>query len=577
MKRKRKIKSLNRTILSIVLFGYCTVMIVLVCMDTFMISEYQERQRLKKTEAVDNYVKETVDGVDGISKILYDVRVNDDDFKALSRKLSEAQRYSHAYELRESLRGYMMLNKEFHGFYIFYGNDTPPLYQVNNEQIMPEQARRMSITLQQLDKQQEVLTKDWFCLTVEEDIFLVTFCKKGAVSLYGIRNIGDAEHMISEESERKPEICLIENGMVLTDREVAEQYDIIHNLAVSKDKTEYHFSGAHIYGRRIENTSLWVCAVFRNTFRDYMNVSQIILLFLTGCSVIIATGVYLFLEKNLVMPLKSLRIEMEKVRNETVKNVPIMDLDFAELREMNETLCEMVAKLEEQKTLVYDAYIEKQKARLQYLQLQIQPHFYLNGLKTLNALVMEQQMNEAQTLILSLSEHLRYLLQAEKEVISLQQEIAFSENYINVRQQMTGRCIQYHIEAEEAACGYSVPMLSIQTFVENSIKYGKTGSNNIALFISVSVSVLEIEDEIYLDIIIKDNGQGYSQEILEEINAEPEAGSKSVGIQNLQRRSQILYKEKAEFMFYNRNGAVSECIFPVEIKRSVKNESTDCR
>ena len=54
------------------------------------------------------------------------------------------------------------------------------------------------------------------------------------------------------------------------------------------------------------------------------------------------------------MPLKSLRTEMEKVRNESVKNVPIMNLDFAELREMNETLCEMVTKLEEQKTLVYD-------------------------------------------------------------------------------------------------------------------------------------------------------------------------------------------------------------------------------
>ena len=576
MKRKRKMKSLNRTILSIVLFGYCTVMIVLVCMDIFMISAYQERQCLKKTEAVDNYIKETAAGVDGISKILYDIRVNDDDFKALSGNLSEAQRYSHAYELRESLRGYMMLNKEFHGFYIFYGNGTP-LYQVNNEQIMPEQARRMSITLQQLDKQQEVLAKDWFCLTVEEDIFLVTFCKKGAVSLYGIRNIGDAEHMISEESERKAEICLIENGMILTNKETAERYDMSRNIAVSKDKTEYHFSGAHIYGKRVDNTALWVCAVFRNTFQDYVNVSQIFLLFLTGCAIVIAAGIYLFLKKNLVMPLKSLRTEMEKVRNESVKNVPIMNLDFAELREMNETLCEMVTKLEEQKTLVYDAYIEKQKARLQYLQLQIQPHFYLNGLKTLNALVMEQQMDEAQTLILSLSEHLRYLLQAEKEVISLQQEIAFSENYINVRQQMTGRCIQYQLDVEETAYGYNVPMLSVQTFVENSIKYGKTGGTSIALFIRVSVSVLEIEDEIYLDIIIKDNGQGYSPEILEEINAEPEAGSKSVGIQNLQRRSQILYKGKAEFMFYNRNGAVSECIFPAEIKRSVKNEGTDCR
>lgn len=61
---------------------------------------------------------------------------------------------------------------------------------------------------------------------------------------------------------------------------------------------------------------------------------------------------------------------------------------------------------------------------------------------------------------------------------------------------------------------------------------------------------------------MKDNGQGYGKEILDEINGQTETGKKNIGINNLKRRCQILYGGKVEFTFYNSNGAVSEMIFP---------------
>ena len=59
---------------------------------------------------------------------------------------------------------------------------------------------------------------------------------------------------------------------------------------------------------------------------------------------------------------------------------------FEELEQVNETLEVMVSEIKKQKLLFYEQTIEKQKAQLQYLQLQLKPHFYLNGLKTLNVL-----------------------------------------------------------------------------------------------------------------------------------------------------------------------------------------------
>ncbi|MDO5541076.1 MAG: histidine kinase [Eubacteriales bacterium] len=575
MKSHKKILSLNRTIVAMMLFGYCTLMILLVCMDCFLIYGYQESRRLKKEQAVDYYVQKTLDGMDKIRKVLYDVYMNDEDFERLSQNLSEAQKYSHAWELRESLKGNMLVDGGLHGFYIFYGNGTYPLYQINNGQVTPEQGSRLCTALQQLGNRQETVFRNWFCVTMDESVFLVISYKKGAVTVYGIRNIGDAGRVIEADAQRDTQICLVDNGTALLNKDLAEKFDIVSRISAAEGKTDYVSSENHIYGEEIGNTSLWVCAVYKNAFQDYMNIPQIFLLILTACSVVLAFAVYLFLKKNLMMPLEGLRDEMDKIRRDQVKNVPIMDLRFTELREMNETLQEMVTKLEHQRVLTYDAYIEKQKARMQYLQIQMQPHFYLNGLKTLNALVLEKQTGKVQTLLISLSEHLRYLLQVENEMTALRQELDFTENYVNLRNQMTGRTIQFLIEAALGTENCMVPMLTIQTFVENSIKYAKTGSNNIALIIKARVSVLSTEEGDYLDIIVSDNGQGYPQEVLKEINKEPKVGTKCVGIQNLKRRCQILYGAKAEFAFCNKDGAVSECILP-GIQEERQDESINC-
>lgn len=570
MKTGKKTLSLNNTIVGIVLFGYSTLMILLVCMDFFLIAGYQENRRVEKIEALESYVQKAADDMDRIRTLLYDIYMNDEDFKQLSQSTNAAKQYSHAYELRESLKGHMMLDEGLHGFYIFCGNGIYPLYQVNNSEVTAEQGSRLCTALHQLESQQDTAFRNWFCVTMDENVFQVSAYKKGMVTVYGIRNIVNTGSNIGTEAQRTAQMCLIDNRSVLSNKEMAVKCDLVTHVSEAKNQVDYISSGYHIYGEKIGNTSLWVCVVYKNTFQDYMNIPQVFLLVLTGCSVLLAVGVYRFLRRNLMMSLKNLCSEMDKVRNDMVQNVPIMDLRFTELKEMNETMQEMVTKLEHQRLLTYDAFIEKQKARMQYLQLQMQPHFYLNGLKTMNALVLEHQTDKVQSLILSLSEHLRYLLQAEREMVNLKQELDFTENYVNVRRQMTGRTIQCVMTVEEQSCDYEVPMLAIQTFVENSIKYAKTGSSNTALIMYIKVSVLDTEEGNYLDIIVSDNGQGYPKEILKEINGETKAGTRSVGIQNLKRRCQILYEERAEFTFYNDDGAVSECILPGTVRKEEK-------
>ena len=167
------------------------------------------------------------------------------------------------------------------------------------------------------------------------------------------------------------------------------------------------------------------------------------------------------------------------------------------------------------------------------MQLQLKPHFYLNGLKTLNALVLEKKTEKMQNLILNLSTHLRYLLQSERELVFLKEEVEFTENYVEMQKNITGRLMTCEIIVDPKLQEWKIPVLSIQTFVENSVKYAKTGSNQIPLEIKVRAEQLTVEDKEYLDLAISDNGQGYPEEMLDELNGDVSETTQHVGINNL--------------------------------------------
>lgn len=74
---------------------------------------------------------------------------------------------------------------------------------------------------------------------------------------------------------------------------------------------------------------------------------------------------------------------------------------------------------------------------------------------------------------------------------------------------MTGRPVLYEVMAEPCTMEWMVPTLIAHTFVENSVKYAHLGGGSIPLEIEVTAACLETEDGTYLDLIVRDNGQGY--------------------------------------------------------------------
>lgn len=561
MKRRQKPLYLNRAISMIVMVGYSAFLILMLIMDWYLIREYQYESRKTEQTALNSYIDKTQDYMDRIDRQLYDIYANDENFQALQKKENDIDEFGHAYELKETLNKRMLAEENMSGFFIFYDNRQKSWYYTNLAKVRAEQTTDIKeLLLRHLENDGKM--RSWISLTVDGDTNLATYYEKERVAVFGIHSMKNVEQELQESMGKEVSVILLDGGVPLKNGELSKELKLDNTIQSYSDTFQIKKGRYQVYGRRIPNMDLWVCTAYPVNIWSVMTVQQLFLLILTGISILAVCMMFRFVRREVVHPLHQLTSTMNTIREGGSREVPQMDVRFYEIQEVNDTLGEMVKELEKQKLLVYEEIIEKQKAQMQYLQLQLKPHFYLNGLKTLNALAMENQTEKMQELILNLSAHLRYLLQTERELVPLHMELEFVENYVNMQKHITGRPVSCQITRDGEVDSWLVPVLAVHTFVENSIKYARLGSSTVPLEIQVSASLLSTEEGQFLDLIVQDNGQGYPDEILDEINGDAAVGKRCVGINNIKRRCRILYGEKAEYSFANFDGALSELIIP---------------
>jgi two-component system sensor histidine kinase YesM len=87
-----------------------------------------------------------------------------------------------------------------------------------------------------------------------------------------------------------------------------------------------------------------------------------------------------------------------------------------------------------------------------------------------------------------------------------------------------------------------------------------------------------MEEENMLDIIITDNGNGFKQEVLEQLNEQTpyQYTENNVGIANICQRLFLIYGEKAMLQCNNlEDGAQCEMILPVKVPKEQREEKEE--
>ncbi len=113
------------------------------------------------------------------------------------------------------------------------------------------------------------------------------------------------------------------------------------------------------------------------------------------------------------------------------------------------------------------------ESRLRALRMQLGPHFLFNTMNTIAMLVRRGDNEKAVGMLAGLSDILRYVLEeTPPQEVTLQQELAFIQQYLGIERARFGDRLDITVEAPEATRDCLVPNLVLQPVVENAIRHG---------------------------------------------------------------------------------------------------------
>lgn len=111
-------------------------------------------------------------------------------------------------------------------------------------------------------------------------------------------------------------------------------------------------------------------------------------------------------------------------------------------------------------------------AELRLLKSQLNPHFLFNALNTVRSLIADNPAR-AQQAVTRLATTLRYTLSSrQEELVTLSQELAIVTDYLELESMRFEDRLQIETHVPDAAAGVYIPVMLLQTLVENAVKHG---------------------------------------------------------------------------------------------------------
>lgn len=272
-----------------------------------------------------------------------------------------------------------------------------------------------------------------------------------------------------------------------------------------------------------------------------------------------------FLHKTVITPLNKILDVMNRVTNGDIELRIQHFKSSNEFLILNNTFNNMLDQMHDLRINIYEEQLKKQKAELKQLQLQVNPHFFLNSLNIIYRLAQTQKYDLIQEMSLCLLQYFRYVFKNDITFVRLCDELQHTRNYMRIQELRFPGYLTFQVKADEFLMNVPIPPLIIQSFIENSIKYAFTLDEPLHIYVDVTYE--KIDDAEKVKIVIRDTGKGFSNEILEKIKDEnPIADERGehMGIWIVKKRLRLLYADLASIRFENGDpsGAIVEMILP---------------
>tara|TARA_Y100000815_G_scaffold34431_1_gene28619 strand:+ start:2908 stop:3978 length:1071 start_codon:yes stop_codon:yes gene_type:complete len=210
------------------------------------------------------------------------------------------------------------------------------------------------------------------------------------------------------------------------------------------------------------------------------------------------------------------------------------------------------SKTKKLETKILETQLKLKEQELNYLKMQIHPHFLFNTLNTMYGFALKKA-NETPEMILKLSNLLDYLLyQADKPFVNLIDEINHIEDYIALEEMRFNETLNVTVTKKIESNNIEIaPMLFIP-FVENSFKHGRIKNGKLDVNIDIQATMKYIKFNITNTCA---DFQNYNE---------------GIGLENIKKRLEMLYPNQYDLDISYDNDQFN-VVLVLQLKSSLPN------
>lgn len=496
-----------------------------------------------------------------VEYFMSDMIANDGGFNALRYPLSYVDSYLQVQQLQEKFESVMKTIDSISAFCIISpkSNITNGPFRKN---VSYDEKENIKTYLNQLVKEKgDGAITDWRVQQIGEKYYFLKIMGLGGVYSSCIIDVGNVS-TIEEIGSENSYLVFEENEEILSYQEQMKELGI----RVQEGKTSY-LTGSRrdqfvvMSYSEILNCCLMLVEPYRGIWS--MESLPLIMLLLSVFFVILLLRCYRMLKRDFLNPLEQMVETMEQIGDDGLESRLCVRNQVKEYKKMESTFNAMMDRIKELKILAYVRLIQAQQTELQYYQIQIRPHFFLNCMKNLYAMTAARKYTQMQEMILTLSEYLRAVLKDHDMIVPLEKELDSVRSYVKLQQMSSARPPEYEEDVSPQLLQFGIPPMSLLTFVENSFKYEKSGEGSMQILIKARL-FLDGEEK-FVNITIMDNGEGFPEEVLEILNdPEKRMPGEHMGINNVEQRFSLIYQKPCSFVYSNMNGACVDIFIPLK-------------
>ena len=224
---------------------------------------------------------------------------------------------------------------------------------------------------------------------------------------------------------------------------------------------------------------------------------------------------------------------------------------------------------------------EKREQQLKYglMISQVDPHFIYNTMNMITYLAQKNRNEDVIAVNKAMIQILRDRLRIEVDNVydTVEQEIKVVREYLLIQKYRYTGIFKSVIDIEAGVEPYLIAKNILQPLVENAFFHGilcNTDEEGEVIDGCITIRIRMEEDEV--EIIVKDNGAGMSQDKLDELS-KPQRKLSSmergehIGIKNIKERLDYIYENKYRFQIWSKEGEGT--IVTIQIPAIVSSET----